>query len=318
MLFLLIAVLLLLELAYRSQIIEFYGPEFRALNSGLVPQDENSDFKVLVIGDSFSAQKANYVDQLRKMYPKVQFINASVPGIGLRQQNLILNKRLRTFSPDLVLYQMYVGNDLSDLMHPWYSDAISLTRRVYWWMSEKLLVVPYLNFRLSRLKRSRRISADKTDMENPEFGVLRYRRRARLYIEADPNLIASSITLEDRGMKRYELWKTNFRKFIADVPSNSPVELLLIPHCTQVSQYYYDNYIKLGAVLSKKISETNYPLSEQIEMDFPNVIVHNTLRELQTLSGRDSLYYSNDPHFSTYGQLEFAKIISKRCHNLPR
>ena len=78
--------LLLLELVYRYQWIDFYATEYHFLNPDLNLEDERP--RVLVMGDSFTASDSNYVDQLRSEFPEMQFVNSAVPGTGAVQVHI--------------------------------------------------------------------------------------------------------------------------------------------------------------------------------------------------------------------------------------
>ncbi|MEL7223064.1 MAG: hypothetical protein AAGJ93_17200, partial [Bacteroidota bacterium] len=113
LLFLLVATILLLEVSYRWNIVDFYGANLRRLNTEEL--GTKSDLpSVLVIGDSFSADMSSYVGFLRDSLREHRIINAAVPGTGVRQHQRFFKQRIREFQPEMLIYQLYVGNDLLD------------------------------------------------------------------------------------------------------------------------------------------------------------------------------------------------------------
>lgn len=115
--YLICTVLLLLEVCYRYQIIEFYDPELRALNAH--EQLKNSGVKgaMLIAGDSFTAYDHNYGKQIQDSLPEFNLINTAVVGFSIVEASYLIPKRIAEFSPDIFIYQIYVGNDLMGIRH---------------------------------------------------------------------------------------------------------------------------------------------------------------------------------------------------------
>jgi lysophospholipase L1-like esterase len=94
-------------------------------------------FRVLTLGDSFTSgygveQEATFVDRLERDLG-VEIINASVGGYEIIHQVHYYGSRGRALEPDLVLYPLYLGNDLSR-NGEWRETAdggLSSTKRVY-------------------------------------------------------------------------------------------------------------------------------------------------------------------------------------------
>ena len=308
-LFLVIAVCLLLEVAYRYQVIDFYEPEFKALNSSFGSQPSNSySKKILVIGDSFSASAPNYVDNLRKANPEFHILNAAVPGTGVRQQKLILKKRIRDFTPDIIIYQIYVGNDFTDVLHPINFSDNSILRNVYWYLSDRVLVLPYLNRRLATLKKG---SGNGNTVHADKFSIEKYNRRSKLYLEADSKLLGAIVNYEHRVLERYNLWNELTNEMMSMLSNSAQVYFLLIPHCSQVSKSFQNNWEELGAEFTNNIQNPEYPLIRRMKKDFPDVNFLNPLRTFQESNNPDSLYYRNDPHLSRYGQQVLGNFINQ-------
>jgi len=55
-----------------------------------------------------------------------------VGGTGIFQTLMIAPGRLRRFHPSVLVYQIYVGNDLFDVRYPVSWRRLSIARNVYW------------------------------------------------------------------------------------------------------------------------------------------------------------------------------------------
>ncbi|MFK7933266.1 MAG: hypothetical protein AB8G22_07140 [Saprospiraceae bacterium] len=305
--FLTIVIILLLEFAYRMQVIEFYQNAFSALNPAFhSPSKQNSDTTVLVIGDSFTAQKENYVGFLRSEYPQWQFINASVPGTGIRQHELYFNKRIKQHPPDVLIYQFYVGNDLTDVIHPYHYDSLSLIRNAYWWLSDRLLVVPYLNSVLSSL--SVRMGT-KQEVSDSPFKKECYNARTKLYIKANSKALQQTILLDESMEMRYQIWQNKFHHMLSQLPSATKVYLLVIPHYIQSSTKHLNNYRLLGATVDERLLASNYPLINRMKQDFADVTMINPLPDFQKAEHPSEIYLQNDPHLTVTGQKKLTATI---------
>jgi hypothetical protein len=94
------------------------------------------------------------------------------------------------------------------------------------------------------------------------------------------------------------------------------VTLLLIPHCSQVSERYADKYRKMGAVLPDRISsDMSYPFSTQLQHHFRNntsVRIIDPLNEMRSMENRGTaLYYNNDEHLNSTGQEWLANYLKQ-------
>ncbi|WP_298311627.1 hypothetical protein [uncultured Aquimarina sp.] len=140
----LIIVFFLFELSYRFSIIDFYKVEFTYLNDADSIESKKIDY--LVFGDSFSATTDNYVENLRSSTNKT-FINSGVQGIGMKQVNTFLHRRVQKYQPKNIIYQVYVGNDLIDVDHLTNYKELSLIRNLYWDLSDFFLSSSYINYK---------------------------------------------------------------------------------------------------------------------------------------------------------------------------
>jgi len=303
--FLGISTLLIMELCFRFQVIEFYGAELKGLN----PDTEISTEKenILVIGDSFSAHPESYVKYLRKANPDFNFINAAIPGTAIKQHNLIIKKRIEQFEPVHVIYQFYVGNDFADIDHPINFKTLSWARNLYWIISEKILFLQYLNYKLAFLKSHTQTIQE---IHEPDFSAELYNNRARTYFTGDPDYLVNTIFLEGSQIRTWEKWKKAFLQFQENIPEDIPVSIVIIPHCAQVNTAYAERMEVLGAAIDKEILNINYPLYVSMEHDLTGVSIVNPLGKLQDeeKTGKH-LYYSNDPHLTPEGQRYLGKYL---------
>jgi len=300
--------LLLLELCFRFQVIEFYKTELDGLNpsSGIVSEKEN----ILVFGDSFSAHPNSYVQYLRDKIPEFNFINAAIPGTGIKEHKLITQKRLRQFKPRHIIYQFYVGNDLADISHPVNFKTLSVFRNLYWLLSKEILVLQYINYRLASLKPNKQSIEE---IHKGEFSVGSYNKRVCTYFKGDPEFLSNTITLQGNERTVFRQWKSDFSDFLACIPDSVGLTIIVIPACVQVSDLYLERMRLLGAEFSGSINNANYPLVTEMEKEFPDLLIINPLEEFQNdeKNGKQ-LFYNNDPHMTLYGQKLLGKIILKQ------
>src|SRR5215470_6968422 len=142
--------LLILEWAYRAQIVDTYRPELQAFNPAQVLVD-NGRPTLLLMGDSFTAGRTSYAGLLQETLQEWRVINAAVSGTGVLQTLYMAPHRFAHFHPRIFVYQVYVGNDLFDIRYPTNWRTISPLRNLYWLLANHLRVIGYLNYRLGHL-----------------------------------------------------------------------------------------------------------------------------------------------------------------------
>jgi len=299
--------LVVLEITYRWQLIEFYKPELKALNP---PHKTASDKKVLVFGDSFSADQHSYVNLLRDSFPEYDFVNASISGTGIQETNLIAPDRIRAFKPEMVIYQVYVGNDLTDIHKPVNRKKISLSRNIYWWLSDKLFCLRFLNYRLAQYKYSLGMSVEVANVRAiDQFTVESYSQREKLFIKSNAAFISQTVLLAppmEKVFDKYQQELMHFTNLLQE--QNIPLLLVFVPHCTQVNATYRNRFALLGADMkdSLALSTDDYPFYNRIKeklITYPNVCVVNPLPYLrQNEQENTPLYFANDIHLTPQGQ----------------
>lgn len=303
----------LFEVLYRNSVIDFYKAETSHLNSEADLAKPSVDF--LVFGDSFSATAAdmNYIDKLKQKNPKVSFVNVSVPGIGIRQVNTFANAKIKKHQPKAILYQVYVGNDLTDVNHLWSWEKFSIVRNLYWEASDYFLSLSYLNHKASVF--SPRVNKRTYTMATDNFSTDFYDQRTKRFLHFERSYFNNTLMLKAPFKERYDAWLEHMQTFLETVPKDIPVYLVWIPHCSQVNDYYVHNLQQLGATFDdlQTIQQADYPFFAQAKKDlkaFTNVTPLNPLEAFQANDAVDyRLYFSNDPHINNEGNVVLSDFL---------
>ncbi len=285
--------LLLFELCYRYQIIDFYAKEFRLLNPRLEEQFEREK-TILIFGDSFSAFPGGYVEQLRIKYPNYRIINCSVAGIGIKQHELFFTKRVKQYQPDLILYQFYVGNDLLDVKQDYNWSESGLIRFIYQVFSDQFLSLKYLNYKLAYFRTSDFTVENKVESKN-------YNPRVRKYFAQHPNYLEETILLKGDQKAKFEEWQNIFQSMLSELDPQIKMKLLLLPHCVQVNHKYQKTYRFFAKGISSSLLQETYPL-EQAMQSILNIPIINPLTLFQQKDIAMPIYFSDDPHLNLKGQ----------------
>lgn len=300
--------LLLLEVAYRYQWIDFFKTEFKALNKNIQPNQPN----VLVFGDSFSAYPNGYVAHLRKAHPDMNIVNCSMPGSGPYEMELIASRRISDHPPKGIIYQMYVGNDLTDIDPPVNWSELSFSRNCYWSVKPYFEIFGLFSRRWSGLQSD--FDPDKLKQDQADFSVNRYSPRTKMMIRANANYINQSIQL--RGDMKDAMQKaTESIAYLRElVPKKVPIYIVVIPHFSQVTKSYQANYYKLSG--HSTTMKTNNKFVQEISR-VKGVKVLNPMRYFRELevSGQQ-LYFSNDPHLNETGQKALFDFLNMQTNKL--
>lgn len=295
--------LLLFEVVYRYGVIDFYRGEIEALNPEETIEKDAVDY--LVFGDSFSTPRNNYIDLLQNKYPETSFLNLGISGTGIKQVNTFARKKIKQYDPKHIIYQVYTGNDLLDVKHLSNWKDLSVTRNIYWKVTDYISSGVYINQRLKGFS-SHKIGT--RTLKKETFSVPLYTKRQRMLFKADADYLYNTVTLQDDFKNRYVLWKKGMTSFLEEVPSDVKVSIVFIPHCAQIQEEYYNNMVELGAQFKSKedLQKNNYEFYSKAVKDFStfkNVSFYNPIQYLkQEDSSLNRLYYTNDPHFNDLGQ----------------
>lgn len=306
----------LLELAYRYQWVDFYRTEWTLLN----PRTPGAGMKILVLGDSFTANLESYLTVLRDSLPGADVRNAAVPGVGIREMSAVAAARLREFQPDVLICQLYTGNDLWDIRKTTDSNQLPWWRKLYWKATDYSLFLRYANYKSGQWKATAGVSADTLQWrEEPVFSVQRYNAREKLLLRAEPGLVQHSIGLSGKRARDMDCWFRKMEEILQRLPEKTKrVIVLVIPHCAQVNTRYQQRLQALGALpFDSTALSAEYPLLKALRQHFrgdPRVEICSVLPALQQaeVAGK-SVYYENDPHLNREGQTVCGNTLLETC-----
>lgn len=298
---LLLITLLLFEVAYRYQWVDFYRAEWRYQNDKINTKGKQ---KILVFGDSFSAEPNSWVNQLRKDSTKTIF-NASISGVGPETYRLIFSQRLKETYPDVVIVQLYVGNDLYDIRKPVNWSKFSFSRNLFWTFSNKFRVLNFINYRFGQFSVEDHLGMNPKKEES--FQIDKYAARTKLYIQGDANYPSNQIFRDQELSKVFDDLQNMLLEMKEKCGEKVDFKVLIIPHCTEVSQKYVDHFKKIGAHFKshsyEPISWGNYLLYHKLEIIDPRKAL-----EKMELKGEE-MYFQNDPHLNINGQMVVKEYV---------
>lgn len=293
--------LLLLELTYRYQWVDFYKSEWKFQNKE-VP---NSGERILIFGDSFSADPDAWVGMLRDSFPKSAIFNASMPGIGPETHALLFSKRVAEVRPQHILVQLYVGNDLLDIEKPVNWSKHGFFRNLYWSISNDFKVLGFINYRLGQASPEDDVKEDPKDAA--QFDPKTYSPRTRLYIEGDSKYPASSIRVA-KGDERMAELCAYLQWMKKHTPASCTFSVVLIPHCTQVDAETIAQYRRMGAKISQDILGENAWASY-----LKSFRVVDPLEQFITAQEQGTkVYFANDPHLSEEGNKVLMRTVAQQ------
>jgi hypothetical protein len=303
----LMALLILLEVVYRNQWIDTYQNALVALNPAPVAGDGpgvHKQRRILVLGDSFSASPHGWVAEFRTRMPGFEVINNAVSGTGVVQANIIAHKRIPQLKPDILIYQIYVGNDLADYRYPIHWTRINPLRNIYWWWAHRFRSLAYLNQAFGQL--SGPTPAELDVVYRSAFSVAEYNAREKTLLQAEPGLIENQAFLQQGRADDMVGYLRKIDEIIRLCEANGTLPILLVlPHCAQVDPLQKTNMEALGAEFSSSWRMgVDYPFLNRLAGHTQGrATVLNALPALQAaLAAGDSLYFSNDPHLTPAGQ----------------
>jgi hypothetical protein len=316
----------LMEAAYRGQWIDFHRADLAASNPpGALETSPRPT--ILALGDSFTAGRDNWPGHLQTLLgPGIRVVNSGVGGSSIRQMRAMAGGRIRRFQPEVVICQIYTGNDLSDLRHPKQAGSVNPIRRLYWVASDHGAMSPwFLNTRLrlaaDRLAPASRLPPAERDriiraMEARPFSVVDYSPRSRTLLAADPTLISDQIAVTGEMAAAWSDYRENLVHLIrCCVSHGADLMLVVVPHCSQVSPVYAERFEMLGARFPDPtlLRTDEYPFVRHLRettAGHPGVRVLNILPILRSEeSAGVSLFYPNDPHLNPAGRRVVAGII---------
>ena len=303
-----------MEACYRFFLIDFYQSQFEYLNNDLIDGDSyrHENDRILIFGDSFSADSNSYVKLLRDSMSQYHILNAAIPGTTIREASIMQSHRLQQTKPTKIIYQIYIGNDLIEWRHPYEGKGLSMARKLYWWLSDRIWVVSYINRQLPYVRSS--FSEDLLAGKHIEklFNKELYSSRTKLYCKAQANFLEDAILMRSSYEKIIESYFERLMKFIAKVPADVELVLLIIPDKVQISMDYLSHLSLLGCNTSSELLSSSYPLMrafENLEKSFSHVSIINPIEELRQKNKIKQVYYSNDSHLNEYGQKVLGEYV---------
>jgi hypothetical protein len=316
----------LLEVGYRSQIIDFYKPELVSYNRPAdLAEKPGAPKTILILGDSLGAGERDvYPVYLREALPTFRTINSSIRGFGSIEARSVAPRRFSQFKPEVFVYQVYVGNDLLDIRQVTDYGKINLLRWVYWNVSNHLRVIEFLNYRLGQISALNRLvnklrgqgaTISEADLMAP-FSPELHSHRERMIFLADPQLLDETINLKGRRREDFLRLIHNVREIVNFCPlGRCRTFVLVVPHKVQASREYARQYELLDATFADKktIMDIDYPFVHELQAflsDRQNLLVINPLGKIQEMENKGTkLYFVNDEHMNSEGQALLAQSL---------
>ncbi|MGB0916428.1 MAG: hypothetical protein ACPGU4_02465, partial [Flavobacteriales bacterium] len=263
---------LLLELCFRFYAIDFYAAELNALNPSL-PEKDTKRETVLVFGDSFSANTASYVGKLNAQLP-FQFVNSAVSGTGVLEASFMAKSRIKRFKPKVVIYQIYVGNDLLDIKHrP--TGEMSATRKVYHAISDHIRVVKYLNYRLGQIRANLYQDLAQVAVNEEEaFSAERYTSRQKMIFKEESKYLENTLQLKNGRDQDFKTLAEKLHEIENRLDAEADLIVMVVPHCAQVNETYFSRMRELE-MEAEDLSENQFLL--QLKNEFPSRTIVDVL-----------------------------------------
>jgi hypothetical protein len=324
-----VAALLLFEVVYRYQWFDSYAAEFEALNENenadRSEQEDGEELSILVCGDSFSATPQGWVSELRSLYPEHQFINAAVPGTGIRETLILAPDRIEQFQPDVFIYQVYVGNDLFDIDRPTNWSDISIMRNVFWSMSDVFLSLRLVNYKIGQY--SSIVGSDSiidVSKDAVGFDPKVYNAREKVYWDAEPSYFEKAIFLHEDVRDEFEELTAGIKALKAQLPEGCQMYVLVIPHAAQLDEKHFNRTAQVFSgfplyndTLSRWTQDIEWPFQSELRT---RLQAENTAKVVDALSllrysqseNSGPYYYANDPHLTLEGQRVVAYAVGRQ------
>lgn len=321
-----LAILLAVEVAYRTSLFDPYRAELDAYNPPERLASGSRMPTVLCMGDSLTAGLRGWPARLQQRRADLRVINSGIPGSGIVQAELIAPRRFEAFDPAIFIYQINVTNDLLNLRFPLNWAESSPTRNIYWSVSRRLRSLEFLNYRAGQLAFAlrNRSAAEGAAPPGPicdwpveQFSPEMYTGRVRAYIEAEPDMVENQI--RPRGARA-----TDYRELLGRLESlilHCPAEkcrsyVMVIPHAVQVEPGLISNFEELGARFETDdlLYSESYPFLDGIRSLVAASPGTRLIDPLDALRRRvregGHVYFRDDPHLNDCGQEVLAEVVA--------
>jgi hypothetical protein len=300
--------LCLVELVYRYQWVDFYKTEWEFQNKIRTPNLTKK--RVLVFGDSFSADTASWVNQWKKD-SVMQVFNAAVPGVGPETFRLIASNRVEETQPDIVIVQLYEGNDLYDLYRPVNWSAFSWGRNVFWKFSNTFRSLGFINYRLGQANQDLQSPVNAKTADS--FAIPSYDARTKLYLQGDVTYPMGMVQLKGEYADQFQTLIEMLQELKTAAGKNVRFYVLTIPTCVQTDRRYVKHYKQMGAKLSMSLLK-GHPWVDQLKVAGFEVIDPIEVLRQREKQGK-AVYYENDPHLNPFGQQTVFTYVQKIVKN---
>lgn len=294
--------LLLLEIAYRYQWVDFYAKEWKILNRNTVSGKK----KMLVFGDSFTAHPEGWLKYVSE-HTGISCYNAAISGVGTETYRLLFRERVEAVHPDEVLVQLYVGNDLFDQEKPVNWSELEFGRNVFWSLSNHFRVLNFINYRLGQQQTDIATTGD--PKARKRFSVAEYSPRTLLYIRADASYPESTVMPSGNKAELFAQMLENLQEMKATLPDSVTFRLVVIPHCTQVHRRYVVRFRKMGGNAIWH-GATNPWVDRLRKAGFEVLDPRGYLNQLEDAG--IPVYFENDIHLNAIGQEKFGEWMQKQ------
>lgn len=312
-----------MEMIYRLQLIDCYRGELEQNNRPGDLKSPSDKKTLLIMGDSFAAQRDTFAFDLRRSLDEDwRTINSAIGGTGVIQAKILAPGRFHRFVPQLFLYEVYVGNDLFDLRYPSAWGRVSPLRSFYWLGSRNIRSLAWLNYKIGQIRaRVFRPSLGKSGRiyhpQKDKFSPGKFERRDRIYAKAEPDMVADSVLL--RGRRRRD-FKTYLRALDALLGNCSTHEcrviLIVIPHFSQLGPEAAQRAREIGFSIpdSPHYLNFDYPfvqaLQQHLSKTRPQAILINPLETFAREERKGhKIYYRHDSHLNPIGQRLLAHLV---------
>lgn len=299
-----------LETVYRLHLVPLYEPELRAFNPPPTLSGTDERPTLLALGDSFTASTFSYPAILRERLPEWRVVNGGISGTGIVEAGIVAPAYIERFQPDVLLYQVYAGNDLWNFRRSAAPGAP--VRSLYWQAANYLPSLSFLNYRLAQ-RRADRGERPETPTTDEPFAPDRYTRNERTLLAFEPNLVEAHVRLTGKRGQDAPAWAEHIERLmeLCEPPACRPL-VVVIPHKAQVTARYRRHLKALGAAFSGiplADSTGQYPLADYLGERLSAPVL-NVLPALQDREAAGtSTYFVNDLHLSVTGQQVVAETI---------
>lgn len=319
--YLLLLCTVVLELIYRSGWIDFYREELKSYNPPATFDNQRPFLSVF--GDSFTAYENSYVQILRDSLPEYSVVNHSVSGTGILETLTLAPGRLKKYPSSIMVYQIYVGNDLANIHKNINWERGNFFKNLYYGLSNHLKILALFNYKAGQWKAFRQFK-NKTGLHPTNdkdayivpFSPQKFSPYEQQSLHADSLLLLESVTAGGKREKDAQILVEKLKK-LREVAAEHHAQLLIVvfPHCIQVGAYYQEKYRKMNLAVSEDehFLAEEYPFIQNIRSTFKTDSGVKVINPLKALRDNDSeanrMYGENDFHASAAGQQVVGRLL---------